>query len=191
LPTPGIIGFSSACSEKKRRLVEDATLVERKLASLTARAAGNNSRKLMVDRRVVMTSDPDLIVENSIRTRKLTKEDRSFARFPFQSRVIESRRVRVLTAHLIIFSLYGYHTLEVYYLSSIGTMPLVKLFARNNLTKKVPLTSLQTKLCEIWGTKPETTKILLFRCEDWTETFQQEDVYVDIRAYGRYNGMNN
>jgi len=66
-------------------------------------------------------------------------------------------------------------------------MPLVKLFARSNLSKAVPLASLQSKLCEIWGTKPETTKLLLFRCEDWTdcESFQPEDVYVDIRAYGK------
>jgi len=63
-------------------------------------------------------------------------------------------------------------------------MPLVKLFARSNLTKKVPLQSLQTKLCEIWGTKPETTKLMLFRCEDWTDESFQEDCYVDIRAYG-------
>ena len=65
-------------------------------------------------------------------------------------------------------------------------MPLVKLFARYTLQKAVPLRSLQSKLCDIWGTKPETTKLLLMRCEDCTEeeTFQ-EDIYVDIRAYGR------
>jgi len=63
-------------------------------------------------------------------------------------------------------------------------MPLVKLFARNALTKPVPLTALQSKLCKIWGTKPETTKLLLFRLEDSTDDSFAEDVYVDIRAYG-------
>lgn len=65
-------------------------------------------------------------------------------------------------------------------------MPLVKLFARANLTKPVPLASLQSKLCAIWGTKPDTTKLLLSRCEDWTtaENLVEEDIYIDIRAYG-------
>ena len=63
-------------------------------------------------------------------------------------------------------------------------MPLVKLFARNNLTKSVPLAALQSQLCNIWGTKPETTKLMLFRTEDWTDESFQEDIYVDIRAYG-------
>ena len=65
------------------------------------------------------------------------------------------------------------------------SMPLVKLFARNTLQKAIPLARLQTKLCEIWGTKPSTTKLMLFRCEDWTDESFQEDVYVDIRAYGK------
>ena len=65
-------------------------------------------------------------------------------------------------------------------------MPLVKLFARSTLQKAVPLASLQGKLCEIWGTKPETTKLMLFRCEDWTDESFQEDIYVDIRAYGKF-----
>ena len=65
-------------------------------------------------------------------------------------------------------------------------MPLVKLFARSTLQKAVPLVSLQGKLCEIWGTKPETTKLMLFRCEDWTDESFQEDIYVDIRAYGKF-----
>mmetsp|Transcript_13362 Transcript_13362/g.17439 ORF Transcript_13362/g.17439 Transcript_13362/m.17439 type:complete len:118 (+) Transcript_13362:108-461(+) len=64
-------------------------------------------------------------------------------------------------------------------------MPLVKLFARNNLSKSIPLARLQDKLCGIWGTKPSTTKLMLFRCEDWTGESFQEDVYVDIRAYGK------
>jgi hypothetical protein len=63
-------------------------------------------------------------------------------------------------------------------------MPLVKLFAKQTMTKKVPLQALQTKLCEIWQTKPSTTKLMLFRCEDWTDESFQEDIYVDIRAYG-------
>jgi hypothetical protein len=58
------------------------------------------------------------------------------------------------------------------------------LFARSSLTKTVPLASLQSKLCEIWGTKPDTTKLMLFRCEDWTDESFQEDIYVDIRAFG-------
>jgi hypothetical protein len=65
-------------------------------------------------------------------------------------------------------------------------MPLVKLFAKQSMTKKVPLKALQTKLCEIWQTKPSTTKLMLIRCEDWTDESFQEDVYVDIRAYGAF-----
>jgi hypothetical protein len=65
-------------------------------------------------------------------------------------------------------------------------MPLVKLFARNNLTKAVPLARLQKKICEIWETQPSTTKMMLFRCEDWTDESFQEDIYVDIRAYGTF-----
>jgi len=64
-------------------------------------------------------------------------------------------------------------------------MPLVKLFARNDLAKKIPLSRLQARMCEIWGTKPDTTKLMLFRCDDWTNESYQEDVYVDIRAYGK------
>ena len=64
-------------------------------------------------------------------------------------------------------------------------MPLVKIFARNTLAKPVPLAAIQSKLCDIWGTKPNTTKLILQRVEDWTDESFQEDVYVDIRAYGR------
>jgi hypothetical protein len=63
-------------------------------------------------------------------------------------------------------------------------MPLVKIFAKNALSKPVPLAAIQSKLCNIWGTKPNTTKLLLQRVEDWTDESFQEDVYVDIRAYG-------
>jgi hypothetical protein len=67
-------------------------------------------------------------------------------------------------------------------------MPLVKLFARSNLQKTVPLKALQTRMCEIWGTKPDTTKLILFKCQEWTtaDNLIDEDVYVDIRAYGEY-----
>ena len=77
-------------------------------------------------------------------------------------------------------------------------MPLVKIFARQTLSKSIPLTSLQSKLCTIWNTKPETTKLILFRVDDWTNDSFHEDVYVDIRAYGKaertrdmvFDGMN-
>lgn len=64
-------------------------------------------------------------------------------------------------------------------------MPLVKIFARNTLKKTIALPSLQARLCDIWGTKPETTKLILQRVEDWTNDSFQEDCYVDIRAYGK------
>ena len=64
-------------------------------------------------------------------------------------------------------------------------MPLVKIFARTTLQKSIPLSTLQSKLCGIWGTKPETTKLILSRVEDWTNDSFQEDCYVDIRAYGK------
>ena len=56
-------------------------------------------------------------------------------------------------------------------------MPLVKIFARASLTKPIPLTVLQSKLCDIWGTKPNTTKLMLQRVEDWTDESFQEDCY--------------
>ena len=64
-------------------------------------------------------------------------------------------------------------------------MPLVKIFARQVMTKPIPLPALQQKLCDIWGTKPNTTKLMLQRVEDWTDESFQEDCYVDIRAYGK------
>ena len=64
-------------------------------------------------------------------------------------------------------------------------MPLVKVFTRVGMTKSIPLSALQSKLCDIWGTKPETTKIILQRVEDWTADSFNEDVYIDIRAYGK------
>mmetsp|Transcript_31718 Transcript_31718/g.77011 ORF Transcript_31718/g.77011 Transcript_31718/m.77011 type:complete len:112 (+) Transcript_31718:533-868(+) len=64
-------------------------------------------------------------------------------------------------------------------------MPLVKIFARQTMSKPIPLASLQEKLCNIWGTKPNTTKIILSRVEDWTSESYHEDCYVDIRAYGK------
>lgn len=64
-------------------------------------------------------------------------------------------------------------------------MPLVKIFARQTLTKPIPLSSLQSKLCSIWNTKPDTTKLILSRVDDWTSDSFHEDVYVDIRAYGK------
>lgn len=66
-------------------------------------------------------------------------------------------------------------------------MPLVKIFARNTLTRPIPLAKLQSRLCDIWGTKPNTTKLILQRVEDWTDESFQEDVYVDIRAYGEFH----
>lgn len=64
-------------------------------------------------------------------------------------------------------------------------MPLVKLFARKALSKPINLASIQSKLCTIWGTKPNTTKLILTKVDDWTDESFQEDVYVDIRAYGK------
>ncbi|EJK69458.1 hypothetical protein THAOC_09282, partial [Thalassiosira oceanica] len=93
-------------------------------------------------------------------------------------------------------------------------MPLVKLFCKQALTKPIPLAALQQKLCNVWGTKPETTKlmvtrvdgervpslscnrlvteILSFYClyavvgaEDWTSESFDEDVFVDIRSYAK------
>jgi hypothetical protein len=64
-------------------------------------------------------------------------------------------------------------------------MPLVKIFARRTLGKPIPLKALQSKLCEIWGTKPDTTKLMLCMVEDWTDDSFKEDCYVDIRAYGK------
>lgn len=63
-------------------------------------------------------------------------------------------------------------------------MPLVKVFAKAGMSKAIPLVALQAKLCGIWGTKPETTKLMLSRVEDWTSD-HKEDCYVDIRAYGK------
>ncbi|KAL9183176.1 hypothetical protein ACHAXT_004963 [Thalassiosira profunda] len=64
-------------------------------------------------------------------------------------------------------------------------MPLVKIFARAGMTKSIPLAALQSRLCDIWSTKPETTKLILSRVEDWTSDSYHEDCYIDIRAYGK------
>jgi len=64
-------------------------------------------------------------------------------------------------------------------------MPLVKLYALRTLSKPIPLKSLQSKLCAIWGTKPDTTKLILSKVDEWTGDTFSEDVYVDIRAYGK------
>jgi len=56
-------------------------------------------------------------------------------------------------------------------------MPLVKIFAQKAMTKPIPLAALQSKLCDVWGTKPNTTKLMLFRVEDWTDESFQEDCY--------------
>lgn len=61
-------------------------------------------------------------------------------------------------------------------------MPLVKLFARPGLSKKVPLVPLQAALCKIWKTTPQTTKLMRFDAADWTGEQFDEDVYVDVRA---------
>ena len=61
-------------------------------------------------------------------------------------------------------------------------MPLVRLFAHKALTKAIPLPKLQARLCEIWGVKPQTTKLLLTRVDDWTSDQFDEDVYVSVRA---------
>jgi len=63
-------------------------------------------------------------------------------------------------------------------------MPLVKIFARATMNKPIRLAVLQSKLCDVWRTKPNTTKLMLFRVEDWTDESFQEDCYVDIRAKG-------
>ena len=72
----------------------------------------------------------------------------------------------------------GRHNLTDHYTQ----MPLVRLYTRQSLTKAVPLKQLQTKLCAIWKVKPETTKLLLTKVDDWTGEQFDEDVYVSIRA---------
>mmetsp|Transcript_22909 Transcript_22909/g.54027 ORF Transcript_22909/g.54027 Transcript_22909/m.54027 type:complete len:112 (-) Transcript_22909:1178-1513(-) len=64
-------------------------------------------------------------------------------------------------------------------------MPLVKLFCKQTLTKPIPLAALQQKLCNVWGTKPETTKLMVTRVDDWTSESFDEDVFVDIRSYAK------
>ena len=64
-------------------------------------------------------------------------------------------------------------------------MPLVEIFAKQCMTKSIPLTKLQSSMCKIWGTTPETTKLILSRCENWTTSgLEDEDCYVSIRAKG-------
>ena len=58
-----------------------------------------------------------------------------------------------------------------------STMPLVKIFAQQGMTKPIPLAALQSKLCDIWGTKPSTTKLMLQRVDDWTDESFKEDCY--------------
>lgn len=66
-------------------------------------------------------------------------------------------------------------------------MPLVKLYISKALTKPLPsLSVLQQHMCNVWGTQPSTTKLMLFKCDEWTNDSYNEDVYVDIRAYGTF-----
>ena len=62
-------------------------------------------------------------------------------------------------------------------------MPLVKIFAKSTLQKPIPLAALQSKLCNIWGTKPDTTKLILQRVDDWTSETFDEDVYGTSRTF--------
>ena len=61
-------------------------------------------------------------------------------------------------------------------------MPLVKVFVKQALSKPVPLGALQASMCEIWGTTPATTKLMLSRVESWTGDSFDEDCFVDVRA---------
>ena len=77
------------------------------------------------------------------------------------------------------FAYFHFHTTQ------IPGMPLVEIFAKRCMTKAIPLSSLQSSICKIWGTTPETTKLILTRCEDWTRSkLVDEDCYVSIRAKG-------
>jgi hypothetical protein len=60
-------------------------------------------------------------------------------------------------------------------------MPLVKIFAKTAMMKPIPLAALQSKLCDIWGTKPNTTKLMLQRVDDWTDESFAEDVYGELK----------
>jgi hypothetical protein len=65
-------------------------------------------------------------------------------------------------------------------------MPLVKLFVHKSLMKPLPsLSTLQQHMCQVWGTSPSTTKLILCKCDDWTNESFNEDIYIDIRAYGK------
>mmetsp|Transcript_64699 Transcript_64699/g.159230 ORF Transcript_64699/g.159230 Transcript_64699/m.159230 type:complete len:106 (+) Transcript_64699:187-504(+) len=59
-------------------------------------------------------------------------------------------------------------------------MPLVKIFALPTI-KKLPLPALQSALCKVWGTKPNTTKLMVCHVDDWTDS-GGEDLFVDVRA---------
>ena len=61
-------------------------------------------------------------------------------------------------------------------------MPRVRLFIQKTLKKQVPLVALQAKLCKVWGTTPQTTKLILTSVDDWTSEQFDEDVYVSVRA---------
>ena len=55
-------------------------------------------------------------------------------------------------------------------------MPLVRLFIQKTLQKPVPLAALQTKLCKVWGTTPQTTKLILTSVDAWTSEEFGEDL---------------
>mmetsp|Transcript_18966 Transcript_18966/g.51002 ORF Transcript_18966/g.51002 Transcript_18966/m.51002 type:complete len:108 (+) Transcript_18966:87-410(+) len=59
-------------------------------------------------------------------------------------------------------------------------MPLVKIFALRGV-KPLPVASLQASLCNVWGTKPNTTKLMVSLVDEWTSS-GGEDVFVDVRA---------
>lgn len=84
-----------------------------------------------------------------------------------------------ITAHFRIIEQHASEdrTHKVVLQSIQSKMPLVKIFAKTAMSKPIPLAALQSKLCDIWGTKPNTTKLMLQRVDDWTDESFAEDVY--------------
>jgi hypothetical protein len=60
-------------------------------------------------------------------------------------------------------------------------MPLVRIYALKGAgSGSLPVSSMQSALCNVWGTKPSTTKLMVSFVDDWTTS--GEDLFVSIRA---------
>jgi len=118
----------------------------------------------------------------SMRLSPRSHPSRSSRFCPLLSRSLRLSRKPVLKQVSRLFPLVGFSQPRSSHVKPARPMPLVRLFIQKTLKKQVPLVALQAKLCKVWGTTPQTTKLILTSVDDWTSEQFDEDVYVSVRA---------